>query len=253
MADLLVIVPSRGRPESVARLVEAWQATGAYDDGAELMFAVDADDPTYPAYMAEIGRCRPGALGTFTAREWVPMVHKLNAAVVDVLAAVPGLPALGFAGDDHLPRTPGWARRYLDEMRQMGTGIVYGDDRIQGARLPTQWATTSDIVRTLGRMVPADVEHLYCDDAIADLGRAARCLRYLPDVVIEHVHPLAGRAAWDDQYRRVNHPGQYARDRAAYERWRVERMPDDVAAVKALSERSGCGDQNFHGSPVGSG
>ncbi|MEU8264473.1 hypothetical protein AB0C02_28105 [Micromonospora sp. NPDC048999] len=234
MADLLVIVPSRGRPESVGRMVKAWTRTGAYDDGAELMFAVDRDDPTYDVYMAEIAWALPGTLGTYQAEAWMPMVHKLNAAVVDTLAAVPGLPALGFAGDDHLPRTPGWAKRYVDELRQLGSGIVYGDDGYQGERLPTQWAMTADIVQALGRMVPAPVEHLYCDNAVLDLGRAAACIRYLPDVLIEHMHPVAGKAPDDDQYRRVNGRDQYARDHRAYQRWRRDGLRADAARVRDL-------------------
>ncbi|WP_037684635.1 hypothetical protein, partial [Streptomyces griseus] len=106
-------------------------------------------------------------------------------------------------------RTVGWAGRYVDELRQLGTGIVYGDDGYQGERLPTQWAMTADVVGALGRMVPAPVEHLYCDNSVLDLGRAAGCIRYLPDVLVEHMHPVAGKAADDDQYRRVNSSAQY--------------------------------------------
>ena len=227
MADLLVIVPSRGRPESVARMVAAWEATGAYDDGAVLLFAVDADDPRHPEYEAQASV--RSLMASLT--QWVPMVEKLNGFAVGL--AVDHY-AVGFLGDDHLPRSAGWARRYVDELRSMGTGIVYGDDRIQGERLPTQWAMTSDIVRALGRMVPADVEHLYCDNAVLELGRAAECIRYLPDVVIEHCHPLAGRTQWDDGYRRVNSREQYARDRAAYDRWWAGQMAADVETVRQV-------------------
>lgn len=240
MADLLVIVPSRGRPQSLERVAAAWYATGAFADGAGLVFAVDDDDPTYPGYRAALDRLAedapPGAkwINLLDAGAWRPMVAKLNATAVDI--AGQGYFALGFAGDDHLPRSVGWAGRYLAELRRLGTGIVYGNDLIQSSALPTQWAMTADIVRELGRMVPADVEHLYCDNAIADLGRGAGCLAYLDDVVVQHCHPIAGRADWDDQYRRVNSPGQYERDGAAYRAWRDGQMPADVAAVRALRE-----------------
>jgi len=233
MADLLVIVPSRGRPESVARVVEAWRATGALDV-AHLVWAVDADDPAIEGYRRAVPD-EPGSapVARYEVPRWMSMVDKLNLAAAD---ASEMYWALGFAGDDHLPRTPGWAARYVEELRDLGTGIVYGDDRVQGERLPTQWAMTSDIVRALGRMVPADVEHLYCDNAVLALGRAAGCIRYLPDVVIEHCHPLAGHARWDAQYRRVNGPAQYARDRAAYERWLRVGLDADADAVRGLRE-----------------
>ena len=234
MADLLVIVPTRGRPDNVRRVVEAWDATGAWEDAA-LLASVDCDDPAIGGYRA-LAREREGDGCHWWLSEapvWRPMVAKLNAAA---LAEAGNYFALGFAGDDHLPRTKGWARAYLDALREMGTGIVYGDDRFQGANLPTQWAMTSHIVRALGRMVPADVQHLYCDNAIAVLGQAAGCLRYLPDVVVEHVHPLAGKAEMDDGYRRVNSSQRYRDDRASFLRWVAEGFDADTARIKALRE-----------------
>ena len=236
MADLLVIVPSRGRPESVPRMVRAWLDTGAYEH-ARLVYAIDADDPQHGAYFTQALPTLGHALVEFvTVNPWRPMVHKLNEAALFAATDEPGYFALGFAGDDHLPRSAGWAARYLEALRELGTGIVYGDDGLQGARLPTQWAMTADIVRALGRMVPAPVEHLYCDNAVQDLGLAAGCLRYLPDVLIEHMHPLAGKAELDAGYRRVNARAQYARDRAAYGVWRSGQRATDAATVRALRE-----------------
>lgn len=233
MADLLVIVPSRGRPQSVARMVEAWRATGALDV-AHLVWAVDADDPEIDGYRQAVpAEAGSAPVSRYEVPEWMPMVRKLDLVATD---AAETYPMLGFAGDDHRPRTHGWATRYISELRALGTGIVYGNDRIQGERLPTQWAMTANIVRALGRMVPADVEHLYSDNSVLDLGRGADCIRYLPDVVIEHCHPVAGRGVWDRGYERVNSRRQYARDHAAYQRWRAERMVADVAAVRAIRE-----------------
>jgi len=226
--DLLVIVPTRGRPDNLRRLVDAFRLTGAWEC-ARLMAAVDADDP-------EIGRYRDIAgqdVGLFEIPEWKPMVPKLDAAAVSV---ADHYYALGFMGDDHVPRTKGWAQRYVDALRDLGTGIVYGNDLLQGPRLCTQWAMTSDIVRALGRMVPAPCEHLYSDNSVMALGAHARCIRYLDDVVIQHCHPFAGSGEWDDQYRRVNSDGQYRRDKQAYVQWTRTGLMDDVAKVRQLRE-----------------
>ncbi|MEV2236698.1 hypothetical protein [Micromonospora sp. NPDC049891] len=232
MADLLVIVPSRNRPQSVPRLLDAWDATGAWEHAA-LLFAVDCDDPTIDIYRRHAAdREGDGKLWWLgESPTWRPMVHKLDLVAT---TEIRDYPVVGFAGDDHLPRTPGWVDRYLHELADLGTGIVYGDDGYQGERLPTQWAMTADIIRTLDRMVPAPVEHLYCDNSVLDLGRAADCIRYLPDVLIEHMHPVAGKADSDDQYRRVNGRDQYARDRRTYQRWRRSGLHADTAAVRRL-------------------
>ena len=110
---------------------------------------------------------------------------------------------------DHLPRTRGWAGAYLSQLDSLGTGIVFCDDGFQHDKLPTQWAMTADIVRALDAMVPSRVEHLYCDNVVKELGWAARCLAYLPEHLIEHMHPVAGKGTVDEQYQRVNANQQY--------------------------------------------
>jgi hypothetical protein len=91
---------------------------------------------------------------------------------------------------------------------------------------------STEVVRALGHMAPPTQRHLYIDNYWRDLGRAAGCLTYLPDVVVEHVHPVAGKAAVDDGYRRVNAPEMYQRDAAAYEMYMREFGGRDVAAVR---------------------
>lgn len=229
MPDLVIIVPTRSRPEAVPRVVAAWHATRAFDDGAELLFVVDEDDPEYMRYCSEIdaahdseavGLAHAPAIGWTSVPTWRPLVPKLNAAALAELEDHPDRFALGFAGDDHLPRTPHWAARYLEALAARGAGIVFCDDGYQGENIPTQWAMRAGIVRALGSMVPADVEHLYCDNVVRDLGLAAGCLTYLADVLIEHMHPVAAKGVDDDQYQRVNSRQQYRRDRPAYRAWR---------------------------------
>lgn len=237
-----MIVPTRARPASVWRLIQAWIDTGAFDDGAQLVFAADRDDPQWEHYRAQAdapGVPAGGAVYLATMSQWQPMVYKLDEVAREVVGGVlPGVMspfAVGFAGDDHVPRTAGWAGRFVAELRGMGTGIVYGDDGYQGENIPTYWVMTSDIVRALGRMVPAPVTHLYCDNAIKELGEGAGCLRYLPDVLVEHLNPYAdGKCEMDEQYRKVNSTGQYRQDGRHFQWWRRHQKAQHVAAVTAL-------------------
>ena len=226
MADLVVVVPSRGRPEAAAELVEAFAETCTA--ATRLVFACDEDDPTLDEYVPE-GRSFPPV--------YAVKPHSMVSALNDVACKQLHTYAIGFMGDDHRPRTKGWDERYLDALRDLGTGIVYGDDLLQREKLPTQCAMTSDIIRALGYMAPPTLTHMYCDDFWRDLGRQAGCLRYLPDVVVEHMHPIAGKAEWDDGHKRVNAPAVYERDRIAYARFRaLGEMADAVAKVKALRD-----------------
>lgn len=231
--ELIVIVPTRSRPMHVQRIVQAWNDTDAFEHGAELRFVIDEDDPAYGDYReAYASHCAGnGQISLDVISRWMPLVPKLNTAAVEAVELAPL--AVGFAGDDHLPRTPGWVRIYLGALRA-GAGIVHGDDGYQHGNLPTEWAMRADIIEALGRMIPAPVEHLYCDNSVKDLGLATGSLRYLPEVSIEHLHPVAGKADSDEQYERVNSRRQFRGDRQAYREWVSSGLAADAAVVNHL-------------------
>jgi predicted O-methyltransferase YrrM len=237
VSDLAIIVPTRGRPDNIRKVISAWDFTNAWDH-ADLVLVVDADDPEVEGYRKLVREYSgeslvlAGQLKSIEIPKWLPMVHKLNLAAGNL--ALGGYFAVGFAGDDHLPQTIGWAASYLAALRELGTGMVYGDDGYQGIKLSTEWAVTSDVVRALGRMVPAPVEHMYCDNSMMDLFGAAGALRHLPEIRIEHMHPVAGKAETDAQYQRVNHRDQFRKDKTAYDRWRNLARAQDVGIVRDL-------------------
>lgn len=236
MPEMAVLIPTRGRPGNIRKVISAWDFTNAWDV-ADMVLLVDADDPEIEGYAAIVAEFSDhldnysSPLSLIQIPKWMPMVHKLDAAARSL---APNYWVLGFAGDDHLPQTINWAKRYLAVLHELGTGMVYGDDGYQGAKLSTEWAITADVVRELGRMVPAPVEHMYCDNSMMDLFGAAGALRHLPEVRIEHMHPVAGKAETDDQYKRVNHRDQFKTDRTHYEVWQRVAMDLQVAQVRAL-------------------
>jgi len=240
-AELIVVVPTRSRPHNVAPVVEAWRQTGAFADGAEIVFVIDNDDPAIEAYGTALGEVDAGPspgrqpVSWIAAAAWAPLVPKLDTAA-NYLRVTQRPYALGFMGDDHRPRTPGWVAEYLGELRAAGTGIVSCPDGYRPDDLPTQWAMTADIIEALGgRMVPAPVEHLYCDDAIRDLAVAADCYRFRLDLLVDHLNPYAGkRAPLDEQYARVNAPEQFARDRPVYRRWKRDVLPGQAALISTI-------------------
>ncbi len=230
MPELAVLIPTRGRPENIRKVISAWDFTNAWDV-ADMIVVADADDPEIGAYRSIVAEDDGLPAQLVVIPSWLPMVHKLDVAARE---AASRYWAVAFAGDDHLPQTINWAKTYLAQLHELGSGMVYGDDGYQGVKLSTEWAVTSDVVRALGRMVPAPVEHMYCDNAMMDLFTAAGALRHLPQVRIEHMHPVAGKAASDEQYKRVNGREQFARDRAAYEGWQRTELASQAAIVREL-------------------
>jgi hypothetical protein len=214
--DLLIIVPSRERPHNAVRFLTALEAAGG---GADVVFGVDWDDPTRDQYPPPVfPDRRRGMNGT------------LNHIAV---ANADHYRYLGFAGDDHRVRTPGAARTICDTLDRLGTGVCYGNDLIHGQGLPTAVFMTADIVRTLGYMAPPILKHLCMDDSWLALGQALDAIEYLPDVIIEHMHPLVGKAPSDVGYQRVNAAEIAEHDRAEFERWRRDDLPAAVEKIRA--------------------
>jgi hypothetical protein len=80
-------------------------------------------------------------------------------------------------------------------------------------------AMTSDIVKALGGMVPPRMKHLYLDNFWKKLGEDLKIITYLDGVIIEHMHPIAGKAEWDEGYKEVNAQEVYSFDALMYKNY----------------------------------
>ncbi len=250
MRDLLVITPSRGRPERLQEMIEACLSLSEAE--TDIAVANDDDDLydltqyTDPRQFWQFGQFKRviwhhGPRTSLSA--WTNRLAALYTGRYSEYRALGGpvatLPrdeyrAFASLGDDHVPRTPGWDRLLLEAIDDIGgEGIAYGDDLHQGRRLPTAPVISAGIVEALGWLCEPSLRHMYLDDVWRDLGSAAMCLAYRADVVIEHCHPDAGKAVADGTYAE-SLAGTEA-DRQAYQRWRAERMTADVAKVWAVT------------------
>lgn len=229
MADLLMICPTRSRPGNATELWKAWQETnGAGLWSADLMFAVDDDDPELDAYQSA---CKDMHGVHLLVGPRLRMVGTLNATAT---VASRTYRYLGFLGDDHRPRTPGWSYRFC-ECLSGGTGIVYGNDLLQGEEMPTAVAMTSDIVRALGYMAPPAMVHLCVDLCWKDWGQGLGRLTYLNDVILEHMHPANGKAPYDAGYEDANSPERTTADATAYLAYRDQgSLSTDLEKLRAL-------------------
>ncbi|MDX5563744.1 hypothetical protein PYK79_10815 [Streptomyces sp. ID05-04B] len=228
--DLLVIIPTRGRPQAVPELVQAWDDTGAT---ADLLFAVDTDDPELAGYKAHAAALKADGRVRFTFGKRRRLVGTLNAQAVK---AAKSYRFLAFLGDDHRPRHAAmpWDAR-IRECLSGGPGIVYGNDLLQGEKMATAVAMTSDIVQTLGFMVPDCLVHLCADLVWLDWARGMGRITYLDDMIIEHLHPAAAKADMDQVYEECNSPEQVSADSAAYIDYRDNGgLEADLAKLRTL-------------------
>jgi glycosyltransferase involved in cell wall biosynthesis len=207
MKDMVILVPSRGRPQNIEDLLFSLQETKT---ASELLVIVDDDDETLDQYV-ELG-CKVRII----AKQGKGMARPLNFAAN---LFKDDYRHFAFIGDDHRPRTEYWDQKLIDALDEVGTGIAYGNDLLQGENLPTAVAMSGDIVRALKGMVPPGFIHLYLDNFWMQLGRDLKSFIYLPDVIIEHLHPIAGKAQWDENYRSVNAEEVYSADAKAFDEY----------------------------------
>jgi hypothetical protein len=231
---LTVICPSRGRPGAAAEVMKTFKAT-AIDLDSRLMFVVDPDDATWAEYPSDLEEpvVLSYRLGEKPARSG--MLPALNMAIRNPEILGEEVTTVGFVGDDHRFRTDGWDAA-IDDWLEAHPGIAYGDDLFQREALPTQWFVSRAIVNEFGMGLPT-LRHLYIDNYWKALGSAAGCLFYLPEIVIEHMHPSAGKGQWDDSYRANNSAAMYASDAEAYGVWLREHAERDVERLRSLVAR----------------
>jgi len=210
MKEMIILVPTRGRPSNAVELLAEHDKLSTHSD---ILFIIDANDPEHDQYEFEVGADKCMTIENETRGMAYPINKAANAIVKENKYQY-----FAFLGDDHRPRTAGWDGILIQAM-QRRPSMAYSNDLLQGERLPTMITMTSDIVAALNGMVPPKMKHLYLDNFWKKLGQDLGALTYLDHVIVEHMHPVAGKAEWDEGYKEVNATEIYAFDALAYQNY----------------------------------
>jgi hypothetical protein len=230
------LVPSRGRPANIARLVRACALTCTAN--TRLHFAFDDDDPALEKNIAATGGHRytvgpRNGLAGWTNELAARHVRRRDAG------------ALASIGDDMKPVTHGWDTALLAALPPGGgmswPDVQRGPEHGRDPTVPEAIVISAPIVAALGGMVPRHpggkpvMHHWYIDNVWRDLGRAADCIVHCPDVVVRHLHP---NVPGGDKPDRTYHDAAecFDSDANAYRRWRLLRLREDAALVRGVRE-----------------
>lgn len=217
---LLLLVPSRERPKNAHRLNNYLNQDKAIYTYFSTVFVLDYDDPSISLYPKNYYLVSGGN-----------MVKALNEAA---LFFAPKYQYIAFLGDDTLPQGD-WFKYISNELTKKKNSIVYGNDLIHGERLPTSVFMDSNIINTLGYMAPVNQKQLFVDNYWKALGEELGTLSYLPHVIIEHLHPLVGKAESDHVYEKGYSAQRWQEDQDAFELHMKEQFPLDI---KKLQEQN---------------
>jgi hypothetical protein len=227
---MVVLCPTRGRVDNAYEVLRSFRATVSAKLDSQLVLVVDRDDPKFVDYAP---LRREAKVHVYSPEHSGGMVAALNAAAP---MAIEKLDAehLGFVGDDHRFRSLEWDEVFVGHLEGRGGGFAYGNDRFwHKGEIPTQIFMSARIVTALGWMALPTCRHLYVDNAWRVMGDALERLFWFPNVIIEHMHPAVGKAAWDAMYRANNSEERYAADKAAFETWHASpQFEEDVERVR---------------------
>lgn len=215
MRDLLVVTPTRGRPERALRLASAVSRTATAK--TDICMAFDDDDETAAETVAALERY--GVLSMIGSRQCLgPWTNQI------VQAHFGGYKAFASFGDDHVPRTLGWDAECLRELETMGGGIVAPNGLLTPG-MPEQAVISAPIVEALGWMCLPGLDHWYVDQVWYDLARATHRYLWLDKVMVEHWQDpsdATGTEAWKS----LDH------DRLQYAGWLIDGYVKDTATAR---------------------
>ena len=219
MNPILVIVPTRNRNTQHKEFAETFLKNSVASD---LMFVLDQDnEKTYdrlPGVRYEIYNTQSRGIGE-------PLNHT-------AVAYADQYRYIGFMGDDSRPRTFRWDQLMLDEMKKKPLSVAYGNDLLQGEKLPTAILMSSVIIQKLGYMAPPTLRHQWSDLFWLDLGQKLGTLTYFPNIIIEHLHHSVGKSSTDQTYIDATNRLIRRHDRDAYKKYYQEQFAKDIEKLK---------------------
>lgn len=221
MNQNLVIVGSRGRPANVVR---AFEHIKKHSVESDFMLIINEDqDDIYPQIDGVERLVVPAELGT-TSTAKVNYLATLD--YIDKYSTITGV------DDDVIVATPEWDAYLTFPLKQKGYGLSYGNDTIQGQRLPTKWTLTSNIIKALGFVAPPGLIHLFVDNFLGMVGASLQASFYFEDVILEHHHFINGKAEMDDTYKENNTQEVWDHDRKVFQDYLLKQFEIDMVRVK---------------------
>lgn len=214
----LVILPTRDRPDNAERCINALKEHSVLSD---FCIAIDDDQadlyPRLDDVIYEVNpRLRMNGTLNLVANKYVDKYETIF-----------------FLGDDHLVQTPNWDEYLSKAIASKGYGLAYGNDLLQGISLATAVMMSTNLIKPVGYMAPPKLIHLFMDNYWMTLGRNLGTLWYFDKVIIEHLHPVAGKVEWDDAYLLNNSTEVSNADRDEFLRYLKEDWDTEFGKIKA--------------------
>ena len=196
----MFVLPSRGRPHNLRRLLDAWEETRAT---LPVWLRLDDDDPNLPEYLTI-------SLPSLWHLEVGPRVS-LSIIYNKVYELVPETTGWwGLIADDVVPETVNWDFKLVEAAGAGGMAVPAGGHDDEGA---PHFVLGGDLVRDIGWLALPGLDRIYIDTVWMLIAKHKGVFRRMPNVMLRHHHFSNGKALFDDTYRKHHKP----EDRRVYE------------------------------------
>lgn len=217
---ILVVMPTRQRPWALVEAAASILRTMSPYVYADLLIVVDRDDPL----RFEMSGAH---VQTVIMEKRIPMLHILNSVI---MPRVDDYDVFAFTADDVRYMTKNWDLIVWNILKH-NLGIVYGDDGIQHERLPTHPWFSSALVKIVGRVAPACLQHYFFDNYLRELGQEAKILYWRPNLITKHLHHSVGGSPNDVIY--AEGEAKFQADKAAFADYLKTGLAADLEKVTA--------------------
>lgn len=223
MKKILVLVPHRSadgmRNESLKKLIASWRETT--DGFSDILVGLDRDDiEQWPVDLE------------------ADVIQDVNEIRLNVIKKINYLSSkygkkydyIYFVGNDCIFRTKGWETIFLNSSVGMKHVVYYGNDMLQSERLCTHAFLSMNIIEDVGFMGPECLNHMFVDNFWMAIGNYLGCLRYFPEVVLEHMHYANGKNSKDKMYAWSD--AFYNQDQVSFVNYMQTKFVEDMKRIK---------------------
>lgn len=213
----MIILPTKGRPDSLRRFVHQCYLTKTT---LPIHVIFDAKDAHRYNHIK-------------TPPDWVrvsvPAGTPLGGIFERMFAKYSNEPFYGMVADDVLPETMEWDVKLRDAC--LPDKISWGCDDLQNERLPVHPFIGGDLVRQLGWWAAPGLKHWFVDNVWKDLTDILGNGAYMPDVKMTHLHPITGKSPNDRTY---EEQPSHAADHHMYCTFVNKTLPGVIERLKSL-------------------
>lgn len=191
-----LLMPTRGRPELAERLIASVVTQSSQLTRVEVVIYVDDDDTGSHHIASEL----------VAVKRIIGPRITMGACTTACLAAAQG-DIIVLANDDMVIRTSGWDTMVSALHASIADGVylAYANDLFKDSSVCTFPVLSRATCEMLGDPFPAAYRGAFIDTHLMDIFRRLRHsgldrIRYLKDVVFEHLHHRTGKAPFDATY-----------------------------------------------------